>query len=67
MSSIRWPFPSTLAAATSLFKSRQRLGTLVPSALTEGQREIVGRSATGGIPHKKILMPLDGSKLAADL
>ena len=34
-----------LAAATSLFKSRQRLGTLVASELTERQREFVRRSA----------------------
>jgi len=34
-----------LAAARSLFKSRQRLGTLEPSELTERQREFVRRSA----------------------
>jgi hypothetical protein len=34
-----------LAAAEGLFKSRQRLGTLVDSELTERQREFVRRSA----------------------
>jgi len=33
-----------LAAAKSLFSSRQRLGTLIPSELTERQREFVRRS-----------------------
>jgi len=34
-----------LAAAKSLFSSRHRLGTLIPSELTEQQREFVRRSA----------------------